>query len=128
MIEDLPGAQVLSLDELMNIRAPETYLVRVEGDSMQGAGIFSGDILIVDKAVEAVRGRIVIAVINGEPMCKRLDFEGGAPVLRSENPRYASRYIMEGDEFEIWGVVRHSLRDHDRGPRKAKPNGGSSRP
>lgn len=114
VFEELPGAQVLSLDELMNIRAPQTYLVRVEGDSMQGAGIFSGDLLVVDKGDEAIRGRVVIAVINGEPMCKRLDFESGTPVLRSENPRYPSRYIVEGDTFEIWGVVRYSLRDHAR--------------
>lgn len=112
MIEDLDGAQTLSLDELMNIRAPESYLVRVEGDSMQGAGIFSGDLLVVDKAAEPVSGRVVIAVVNGEPVCKRLDYEHGAPVLRSENPRYPSRYIIEGDTFEIWGVVRFSLRDH----------------
>lgn len=113
-VEELFGVHTLSLDELMNIRAPQSYLVRVEGDSMQDAGIFSGDILVVDKAADPVKGRVVIAVVNGEPLCKRLDFENGAPVLRSDNPRYPSRHIMEGDTFEIWGVVRYSLRDHTR--------------
>lgn len=112
MLEDMPGA--LSLDELMNIRAPETYLVRVDGDSMQGAGIFSGDILVVDKARQPVRGDVVIAVINREPMCKRLDYCGQDPVLRSDNPKYPPRFILESDDFEVWGVVRYSLRDHDR--------------
>lgn len=113
MLEDLPGAEALSLDELMSIRAPQTYLVRVEGDSMQGAGIFSGDLLVVDKGAEPKRGQVVIAVVNNEPLCKRLDFEHGSPVLRSDNPRYPSRYITEGDTFEFWGIVRYSLRDHD---------------
>jgi len=114
MIEDIPDADALSLDALLSIRAPGTYLVKVEGDSMHGAGIFSGDLLVVDRSRDPVRGNIVIAVINGEPMCKRLDYAGLDPVLRSENPKYPPRYILEGDQFEVWGVVRHSLRDHDR--------------
>jgi DNA polymerase V len=109
MLGDCP---VLSLDELLNIRDAATYLVRVEGDSMQGAGIHSGDLLVVSKAREPVRGDIIIAVINGEPMCKRLDFREAQPLLRSENPQYPPRYIMEGDEFSVWGVVTHSVRSH----------------
>lgn len=112
MLEDLPGAESLSLDDKLNIRAPETYLVRVEGDSMVNAGIFSGDLLVVDRMREPVRGSIVIAVINSEPMCKRLDFIGEIPLLRSENPLYPPREIQNCDEFEIWGVVRYSLRAH----------------
>jgi DNA polymerase V len=109
MLADCP---VLSLDELLNIRDAATYLVRVDGDSMQGAGIHSGDLLVVSKALEPVRGSIVIAVINGEPMCKRLDYREAQPLLRSENPQYPPRYIMEGDEFSVWGVVTHSVRSH----------------
>ena len=104
----------LSLDELMNIRGAATYLVRVEGDSMQGAGIHSGDLLVVSKALEPVRGKIVIAVINGEPLCKRLDYCAQGPVLRSENPRFPPRYVLEGEDFSVWGVVTHSLRSHAR--------------
>ena len=103
----------ISLDQTLNIRAAGTYLVRVEGDSMQGAGIFSGDLLIVDKAIEAKAGNIIIAVIDGEPMCKRLEFTSGMPLLRSENRRYPPRYVLETEEFSIWGVVTHSLRDHN---------------
>jgi DNA polymerase V len=110
--ETLP--KVLSLDDLLSIRSPSTYLVKVDGDSMQGAGIYSGDILIVDKGIEPTRGDIVIGVINNEPLCKRLDYEGRTPVLRSENPRYPPRWIMEGDDFSVWGVVRYSLRAHTR--------------
>lgn len=105
----------ISLDEQLNIRAAGTYLVKVEGDSMQGVGIYSGDILIVDKAIDPRAGHVVIAVVNREPLVKLLSFEvTGKPILRSANPRYPNRYIMENDEFEVWGVVTHSLRDHAR--------------
>ena len=107
--EDL---QAISLDDLLQIRGPSVYLVRIDGDSMEGAGIFDEDVVIVDKAIDARAGHIVIAAVNGEPVCKRLDYAGRQIVLRSENPRYAPRFIMEGDEFSVWGVVTYSLRSH----------------
>lgn len=104
----------ISLDELLNIRAPGTYLIKVDGDSMEGAGIFSGDILIVDKGLDPVDGNVVIALIDREPTVKYLTFTAGMPVLRSANPKYPPRYILENDEFEVWGVVTYSIRDHDK--------------
>jgi DNA polymerase V len=79
--------QKISLDELLDLRAPHMYLVRIEGDSMTGAGIFCGDIAIVNRALEAEPGHIVIAV-DSEPVCKRLAKEHGQIVLKSENPKY----------------------------------------
>jgi DNA polymerase V len=105
--------QPISLDELLNLRAPHIYLVRIDGDSMQGAGIFDGDLVLVDRSIEARHGHIVIAAVNGEPLCKRLQWVAGQVLLHSENPRYAPRYIMEGDDFTIWGVVTFSVRSHD---------------
>jgi len=104
--------QHISLDELFEIRAPQVYLVKIEGDSMQGAGIYSGDLVIVDRGREAEHGDIVIAAINGEPVCKRLHRRDGVVILKSENRSYPPRYVMEGDELSIWGVVRYSVRDH----------------
>ncbi|MGE8045118.1 LexA family protein [Pseudomonas monteilii] len=102
----------ISLDELFAIRAPHVYLVKVEGDSMQGAGIYSGDLVIVDRGREPEHDDIVIAAVNSEPVCKRLYRRDGVVVLKSENPAYADRYILEGDDLVIWGVVRYSVRDH----------------
>lgn len=102
----------ISLDDLLCIRAPGTYLVRVAGDSMTRAGIFDGDLLIVDKGADAKQGQVVIGVVNQEPMVKRLDYVRGMPVLRSEAAGHNHRFIMEGDEFTVWGVVTHSLRQH----------------
>jgi DNA polymerase V len=103
----------ISLDELFDIKAPHVYLVKIEGDSMQGAGIYDGDLVIVDRSVEGKHGDIVIAALNTEPLCKRLYLRENAVILMSENPKYPARHIMEGDELVIWGVVKYSVRDHD---------------
>lgn len=104
----------ISLDELFDIRAPHVYLVKIEGDSMQGAGIYCGDLVIVDRSVYAEHGDIVIAALNSEPVCKRLHMLGNDVMLKSENTKYPPRYVMEGDELVIWGVVKYSVRDHAR--------------
>lgn len=104
----------ISLDQFLNIRAPGTYLVKVEGDSMEGAGIFCGDLLVVDKGLDAKAGQVIIGVVNQQPVVKYLAFVGGQMVLRSANRKYPDRFILEGDEFAIWGVVTHSVRDHWR--------------
>lgn len=106
--------QKLSLDELLDIDAPHTYLVRVIGDSMTGVGIFEDDILIVSKALPVQHGDIVVAELNGETFVKRLSRQGLQYVLNSENPKYPPRFVMEGDELVIWGVVTDSLRRHRR--------------
>ncbi|RRV04455.1 peptidase S24 [Pseudomonas sp. v388] len=102
----------ISLDELFEIRAPHVYLVKIEGDSMQGAGIYGGDIVIVDRSLQAAHDDIVVASINCEPVCKRLHKRDEVVILKSENPKYPARHIMEGDELVIWGVVKYSVRDH----------------
>ncbi len=104
--------QKLSLDELLDIDAPHTYLVRVTGDSMTGVGIFDEDILIVSRAITKKIGRIVVADLNGETFVKRLTQQDDQFVLLSENPKYPPRYIMEGDELVTWGVVKANLHWH----------------
>ena len=79
---------------------------------MRGAGLFSGDLPIVDRGCEARHGEIVIAALNGEPICKRLHCKGAEVILLPENPAYPQRLILESDEMTIWGVVRYSVRDH----------------
>lgn len=103
----------LSLDELFNVRAPHIYLAKIQGDSMEGAGIYDGDLVIVDRSQEALHGEIVIAALNGEPLCKRLHRQGREIILQSENKAYSPRFVLEQDELMIWGVVRYSVRDHD---------------
>jgi len=104
--------QKLSLDELLKIDAPQTFLARSDGESMIGVGIFDGDIMVVSKALPPRPNDIVIAEINGDTFVKRLTRDGEQIVLKSENPRFAPRFIMEGDELRIWGVVTDSIRRH----------------
>jgi DNA polymerase V len=82
-----------------------TFYVRVSGDSMTGAGIHNGDLLIVDRSLEPTPGRVVIAVINGEHTVKRLQREGDRLLLLAENPDYAPIMVTELEELHIWGVV-----------------------
>lgn len=102
----------ISLDHLLEIQAPHTYLVRAHGDSMIGSGIYDGDLLVVDRSADAVQGDVIIAAINGEPVVKRLGRVGETLALLSDNPLYQPRLILEGDDLEVWGVVRCSLRTH----------------
>lgn len=86
-----------------------TFVLRVEGWSMIGAGIHHGDEVIVDRALEAREGRVVVAVVNGDLTIKRLQFREGKPVLVAENPHFADRTFSEGEELVIWGVVTRVL-------------------
>jgi len=95
------------------IRNPSTtFLVRVTGDSMIGAGIHSGDMLVVDRSIEPSDGRIVIAVIDGELTVKRLRRRGRKIMLMPENPNYEPVTFRSDADIPVWGVVTsviHSL-------------------
>ena len=104
----------LSLDELVNVRAPSVYLVRAGGDSLTEVGIFDGDVLVVDRAAVANQGDVVIALIAGEFTAKVLTYDAAdRPVLMPASPHYPPIYLQDGEQLEIWGVVTdnlHSLR------------------
>lgn len=87
-----------------------TFILRVTGNSMEGAGIFDGDLLVVDKYLKAEHGDIVIAEIDGEFTCKRLHMRAGQFMLRPENPTYPDIRPKDGQCIEIWGVVTSSVR------------------
>jgi DNA polymerase V len=87
-----------------------TFYVRVAGDSMVNAGIHPGCILVVDRAVEADDGDIIIARVGDELCVKRLRIVEGRVWLMPENETYAALEVTEGVEFEVWGRVMHSIR------------------
>ena len=95
----------LDLNEHFIRNPAATFCVRATGESMTGAGIFPGDILIVDRSREAVHGSIVIAVVEGELTVKRLYRRDGNVRLDPENTDYRSIHINEDMELIIWGVV-----------------------
>lgn len=95
----------LDLNELLIKNPAATFFVRVEGDSMTGAGIQHDDILVVDRSRQAVSGDIVIAILDGELTVKRLFRGENCARLLAENPDYPSIEITEDRDCEIWGVV-----------------------
>lgn len=102
--------RVLDINDLVVRHPATTFFVRVEGDSMEGAGIYSGDVLVVDRSVEARHGVIVVAAVNGELVVKRLVATAGRQELHSENEAYAPIVLGEEEECFIWGVVTGSVR------------------
>jgi DNA polymerase V len=101
----------IDLNELLIRHPAATFFVRVKGDSMVNAGIFSGDVLVVDKALEAKNNCIVIAVINGELTVKRLRRTGERLQLVPENDNYSIIEIDSEMSFQIWGVVKSVIRE-----------------
>jgi DNA polymerase V len=90
-----------------------TFYIRVSGDSMVGAGIMPGALLVVDRGVGAHDGHVVVARINDELCVKRLSVsDGGCVWLLSENERYLPIEITEEMDFEVWGRVLYSIAAH----------------
>ena len=100
------------------IRHPEaSFYGDVDGDSMKDAGIFDGDRVIIDRAVEAHDGSIVVAFWNGEFTMKYLDLthkKDGYIELRPANTNYPTFRVEAGDNFEVWGVVIHLIRTFEK--------------
>jgi DNA polymerase V len=95
----------LDLNDALIRNPAATFFVRVTGDSMIEAGIHSGDILVVDRSLNPKDGSIVIAVIDGELLVKRLIMQKGKVYLYPENKYYNPIEIKDEMAFEVWGVV-----------------------
>ena len=87
-----------------------TFCIRVTGDSMINIGIFSGDILIIDKSIKPRNNHIILAVLDGEFLLKRLNFQEGNVVLKAENKYYRPIFVNRNRDFKVWGVVIASIK------------------
>ena len=95
----------IDLNEILIKNKVATFLVRALGDSMIEAGIFSGDILIIDKSITPANKNIVVAILNGEFTVKRFVKDRNRIFLQPENKKYKNIEISDEDDFKIWGVV-----------------------
>ncbi|MDU8418448.1 S24 family peptidase [Pseudomonas syringae] len=101
----------ISLDDLVDLRAPHVWLGETEGDSMSPAGILNGTKLVIDRARTPQVGNVVVAYIDNQPVVKRLDRQlNGGWMLSSDNPNYPP--IQGLEEIEVFGVVTWSLTLH----------------
>ena len=99
----------ISLDKELVKNKEATFYARVSGESMIGAGIHPGDILVVDRSEEAKHGKIVIAAIDGQLTVKRLHKSKSETYLLPENKDFEAIKFDEGNEVVIWGVVTNVL-------------------
>jgi len=104
------GVTRLDLNEIL-IRNPQAaFLVRIAGSAMREAGIDDGDLALVDRALEASHGQVVVAVHHDEFLCRRLCRRGEALGLQATDPEVPDVWAGESDMFDIWGVVTHVVR------------------
>jgi DNA polymerase V len=101
--------QVLDLSELVIQHKEATFFASVKGNSMHDAGIYEGDILVIDRAVPAAHGSIVVAMLQGEFTIKRLSMQGGDVYLLPANPAFQPIKVTEQMEFQVWGVVTYCV-------------------
>lgn len=101
---------MLDLQKLLVEHPAATFYLRVSGDSMSGAGILSGDILVVDRSIDPIHDHIVVASIDGDLTVKRLHRRGHRVALLPENPAYQPIEITEDRDFRLWGVVSGVVR------------------
>ncbi|MEA2109397.1 MAG: translesion error-prone DNA polymerase V autoproteolytic subunit [Pseudomonadota bacterium] len=100
---------VLDLNQHLIKHPAATFFVRVTGDSMIDAGIHDGDLLLVDRSLEMVDGKVVIAIINAELLVKRVRKVGARLFLLPENQAYKPIEVQENMDFELWGVVTYVI-------------------
>ena len=99
----------LDLNKYLIKNPAATYFVRVTGDSMIGAGIHSGDLLVVDRSIEPTDKKVVIAYIDGELTVKRIRIRKNKITIEPENSGFPTQEITPGTEFEVWGVVTNVI-------------------
>lgn len=107
--EDL-GGQRIDLTEMLVTHAQATFFLRASGHSMVEAGIFDKDIMVVDRAIKARHGHIVVAVVDGDFTVKRLYQRAGRIKLKAANPTFPDIVPKEGQTIEVWGVVTSSIK------------------
>lgn len=103
------AANPLDLNQLVLRHPAATFYLKVEGDSMQGIGLKTGDIVAVDRALEPRHGDVVVAAVDGEFTLKRLKKDGAKAWLVAENPNYEPIALHEATDVAVWGVVTYAI-------------------
>jgi len=99
----------IDLNEQLIHNKPATFFFRMNSDAMIGAGIYSGDTLIVDRSLKATTGKVIVAIVNGELLVRRIHTHIKGIALVAENKRYGDILIDEFSNYAVWGVVVYSI-------------------
>jgi len=100
----------ISLDQELVKNKDATFYARVDGDSMIGAGIEDGDLLVIDRSLKPENGKIAVCLIDGDFTVKRIIKEKGKVYLMAENKKYQRIEIKEENELVIWGIVNYVIK------------------
>lgn len=95
----------IDLNEQLILNKPATFFFRMNGDAMNGAGINSGDVLIVDRSIKAANGKITVIAVNGDLVVRRIQQNIKGITLLAENSRYGNIELTEFAQLNVWGVV-----------------------
>jgi DNA polymerase V len=107
---DDTGVTRLDLNDILIKHPQATFLMHVAGDAMREAGIDSGDVVLVDRAITPVHGHVVIAVVEDEFVCRRLFKQGNDLRLQATHPASADIVARDGQELQVWGVVTNAIK------------------
>src|SRR5690348_13247967 len=99
----------IDLNEQLIKNKPATFFMRVNSDAMIGAGIHSGDVVIVDRSLEARNGKVIIAVLDGEMLIRRLEINANRKKLLPATKKLSPIEINESNTFSVWGVVTYVI-------------------
>ena len=100
----------ISLDKELVKNKEATFYARVDGDSMVGAGLEDGDLLVIDRSLNPENGKIAVCLIDGEFTVKRIKKEKNKLYLMPENKKYEPIELKEENELIIWGVVEYVIK------------------
>ena len=99
----------LNLNDYLVKHPSSTFYIYVKGDSMIGSGIYDGDLMVVDRSLDPKSNNVVVAVIDGEFTVKKIYKKNNQIHLLPDNKNYKPIRIKEGMDFQVWGVVTHSI-------------------
>ena len=100
----------ISLDKELVKNKEATFYAKVSGDSMIGAGLDDGDLLVIDRSLDPENGKIAICLVDGEFTVKRIKKEKNRLYLMPENKKYKPIELKEGNELVIWGIVEYVIK------------------
>lgn len=100
----------ISIDQLVIKNETATFYAKASGNSMTGAGIDDGDILVIDRSIEPTDNKIAVCFIDGEFTVKRIKIEEDCVYLQAENPKYKSIKVTEDNDLIIWGIVTYVVK------------------
>ncbi len=99
----------IDLNEILIKNKPATFFFKMNGNAMEGASIYAGDILIVDRSIKVTTGKIIVAAFNGELIVRRYQQSFNKAILSAENKRYSDIVLDEFAQFAAWGVVTYVI-------------------